>query len=129
MAFHLIESRCYQQQLGFERKGNKGSLFPQSRKGMKKTKPKQPKQTNKNWQIEILCLSPMGFHSRLFLVSHSPCALSYSTVTSLKDIPQSLLTAWPKSGEGTVSLMKSMASDITCNSSSNNHQAGLHSGP
>lgn len=46
MAFHLIKSRCYQQ-LGFERKENKWSLFPQSKKKTPKTKHTNPKQKNK----------------------------------------------------------------------------------
>lgn len=136
MAFHLIRSMCYQQQLGFERKENKWSLFPQSEKKRKEKKnptktpnPQNPDKSKFSLREPVsyssVSLSPEGFNKKLFLASHSPCTPSYSTVTSLTDIPHSLLTAWPKSGEGTAPLMKSMASETTYNSSRNNHQVGL----
>lgn len=132
-ALHLMRSRCYQQQMGFERKENKWSLFPQSKKQNKtkksptKTKPHKI-QTNPNVSLRepvsysSVSLSPEGFCSKLFLASPPPCTRSYSTVTSLTDIPHSLWTAWPKSAEGAAPLRKSMASETTYNSSRNNHQ-------
>lgn len=105
VAFCLIKSRCYQQQLGFERKENEWSLFlclkvekKQNKKAEPTNKQIKPQATPSSSLRETgtygsVRLSHMGFYNRLFLASRSPCTLSHSTVTSLADIPQNLLTS------------------------------------